>query len=190
MATPDLAFERFAAATWSRRKLFGTYNRKPSIPDMVVPYFWLYQVLLVLRLSIALRHVQNQNRQSAICWSGDDQCLCGGIIATTLALTGIRSVPARWVFSERLVVHPFLRVYGVSGLRIADASVMPTITSGNTNAPTIVFAKGLRKRDLRLDHQRLIWSADGFVGTDRRFLSLSLLWQTDICERRNSPRRE
>jgi len=32
------------------------------------------------------------------------------------------------------VVDPTLKVYGVEGLRIADASVMPEITSGNTNA--------------------------------------------------------
>jgi choline dehydrogenase len=39
------------------------------------------------------------------------------------------------------VVDPSLRVYGTSNLRVADASIMPTITGGNTNAPTIVIAK-------------------------------------------------
>lgn len=38
------------------------------------------------------------------------------------------------------VVDERLRVMGVRGLRIADASVMPTITSGNTNAPTMMIA--------------------------------------------------
>lgn len=37
------------------------------------------------------------------------------------------------------VVDPDLRVRGVSGLRVADAAVMPTITSGNTNAPSIMI---------------------------------------------------
>ena len=39
------------------------------------------------------------------------------------------------------VVNERLQVFGVAGLRVADASVMPTITSGNTNSPTMVIAE-------------------------------------------------
>jgi len=42
---------------------------------------------------------------------------------------------------ERAVVDDRLRVHGIAALRVVDASIMPTITSGNTNAPTVMIAE-------------------------------------------------
>lgn len=42
---------------------------------------------------------------------------------------------------EAAVVDSQLRVHGIEGLRVADASIMPIIPGGNTNAPTIMIAE-------------------------------------------------
>ena len=50
------------------------------------------------------------------------------------------------------VLDSRLRVRGVAGLRVVDASVMPDITSGNTNSPTLMIAERAAEWTLELSH--------------------------------------
>ena len=53
---------------------------------------------------------------------------------------------------EISVVSDNLKVKGINNLRVVDASVMPTITSGNTNAPTMMIAE--KASDLIINDQK------------------------------------
>ncbi|QUT07838.1 GMC family oxidoreductase N-terminal domain-containing protein [Sphingobium phenoxybenzoativorans] len=62
------------------------------------------------------------------------------------------SCTCRMGADDQSVVDPKLRVRGVSGLRIADTSIMPELTSGNTNAPAMAI--GWRAADIILSENK------------------------------------
>jgi choline dehydrogenase len=72
--------------------------------------------------------------------SDDDLARLAGDIGTTI-FHPVGTCRMGRVGDRGAVVDPRLRVQGLAGLRVADASVMPTITSGNTNSPTLMIAE-------------------------------------------------
>lgn len=93
---------------------------------------------------IASEHLPGEAYQS------DDELLeCARNIANTIYHP---TSTCRMGRDGNAVVDERLRVHGVQGLRVADASVMPQIVSGNTNAPTIMI--GEKAADLILEDSR------------------------------------
>ena len=77
-------------------------------------------------------------RPGPACESDDELAKAVGAISTSIFHpVGTAAMGT----GPRAVVDPQLRVHGVDRLRVIDASVMPTITSGNTNAPTMMIAE-------------------------------------------------
>ncbi|KAG8300697.1 hypothetical protein J6590_070725 [Homalodisca vitripennis] len=67
------------------------------------------------------------------------ECFVRHFAVTTYHLSGSCKMGPSWDLEA--VVDPTLRVVGINGLRVVDASIMPTVVSGNTNAPTIMIAE-------------------------------------------------
>ncbi len=83
-------------------------------------------------------HVPEEFRPGSAYQSDDELAEAAGQIGTTI----FHPVgTARMGGDERAVVDARLRVHGIEGLRVIDASIMPAITSGNTNAPTLMIAE-------------------------------------------------
>ncbi|MCD6665776.1 MAG: GMC oxidoreductase, partial [Hydrogenophaga sp.] len=72
--------------------------------------------------------------------SDEDLARLAGDIASTI-FHPVGTTKMGRVDDPMAVVDSQLRVRGVAGLRVVDAGVMPTITSGNTNSPTLMIAE-------------------------------------------------
>ncbi|KCV27417.1 GMC oxidoreductase [Bordetella bronchiseptica SBL-F6116] len=87
----------------------------------------------------ALARYQPQEYRPGEQWQSEEdlQRLAGEIGTTIFHPVGT----CRMGDDAQAVVDAALRVHGLQGLRVIDASIMPTITSGNTNSPTIMIAE-------------------------------------------------
>jgi len=89
----------------------------------------------------ALARYRPQEWKPGVQFQSDEELArLAGDIATTI-FHPVGTAKMGHAHDPSAVVDARLRVRGVSGLRVVDASVMPTITSGNTNAPTLMIAE-------------------------------------------------
>ena len=89
----------------------------------------------------ALKACAPEEYKPGIQYQSDEELakLAGDIASTIFHPVG--TVKMGHMDDETAVLDPHLRLKGVTGLRVVDASVMPEITSGNTNSPTIMIAE-------------------------------------------------
>ena len=150
------AFPAFTASVCnlnpsSRGSVTITSNKSTDAPAVAPNYLSTEKDRLIAAQS--LRQVREIASQPALAGYTPQEWKPGVVYQSDEALARLAGDIANTIFHPvgttkmgrnndlSAVVDPFLRVHGVLGLRVVDASVMPTITSGNTNSPTLMIAE-------------------------------------------------
>lgn len=117
-----------------------TPNYLDTQDDRKVAADSLRQVRKIMSQS-AMRPYEPEEFKPGVQYQRDDDLtrLAGDIASTIFHPVG--TVKMGRTEDDTAVLDPHLRVKGIAGLRVVDASVMPEITSGNTNSPTIMIAE-------------------------------------------------
>jgi choline dehydrogenase len=100
----------------------------------------LRQVRQIIAQPAMQRYAPKELKPGVQHQSDEELARLAGDIANTI-FHPVGTVKMGRIDDPSAVLDPHLRVKGVQGLRVVDASVMPTITSGNTNAPTLMIAE-------------------------------------------------
>ncbi|HKS47543.1 MAG TPA: GMC family oxidoreductase N-terminal domain-containing protein [Amycolatopsis sp.] len=121
----------------------------PAIPPIIQPNFLRTKEDLETQLEGYKLALELMNSKGLRDWVTDDGAIPGPAVDTRKELIkAVRTYSqadfhavgtCRMGIDAHAVVDPQLRVRGVTGLRLASAAIMPSITSGNTNAPSMMI---------------------------------------------------
>lgn len=152
--TPLHRYSGFTASVWqchpeSRGRVRITSHAPLSSPRVAPRYF--EREIDRKTIIEGVRMLREINQQPAFRGLWAEEVVPGSTVASDEALWDAVAHMGGTVFhavgtcrmgaDDRSVVDPRLRVRGVDGLRVIDASVMPKITSANTNAPTLMIGE-------------------------------------------------
>ncbi len=120
----------------------------PTVPPVIQPNFLQTREDLETQIEGYQLAIDLMNSRGLRDWVTDDGAIPGPVDTREKLIQAMRTYSqadfhavgtCRMGVDANAVVDPQLRVRGVSGLRLASAAIMPSVTSGNTNAPTMMI---------------------------------------------------
>lgn len=157
LVTPDLKLDKTAGITIITHQLRpesrGSIHIKSADPDQypAINFNFLSEQIDRDCVLAAMRTVRGIVESPELAWIGPREFMPGPDVqsddelldfVTKYAETTYHPVGTCKMGNDPMaVVDDQLRVHGIAGLRVADASIMPTLTSGNTNAPSIMIGE-------------------------------------------------